>query len=125
MPKSKKLFPKKTGLQSPRITFNWGYHDAANDVRTQHARTAPLRGEWYANGYHAGLAEAQAGRSTENSSPAWRVYFDSLPIANQEAIKREQWECEVGELENCLNRPADAYIRESADKYTQSAIYER
>ena len=63
-------------LDSPRIRFNWGFHDAAADVRygravrdvSHHSCLA------YAAGYVKGVAAAQVGEPTDSSEPAWLAH---------------------------------------------------
>lgn len=57
----------------PRIRFNWGYHDGANDV-IKGRRVRSMTGHFdrfYAQGYEAGVDDARAGDYCDDSSVAW------------------------------------------------------
>ncbi len=66
-------------LNSPRLHFNWGFHDAANDLRKDRGfkpggvsnPQGPHFMPSYEQGYRAGYAAAQRGESTESSELAW------------------------------------------------------
>jgi len=64
-------------ITEPQIRFNWGYHDGAYDVERQ--RSAQWAGQThfdptYEAGYHAGHADATAGRYCGWSADAWRQH---------------------------------------------------
>lgn len=85
---------KSEAFFSDRVRFNWGYHDAANAVRNGwaceahnfgFARGGKLDGltgaadvlarhfdSSYAKGWTRGLADAQAGKATPSSEPAFQ-----------------------------------------------------
>lgn len=65
-------------LDSPRIRFNWGFHDgAANHAGRSYTDAAEFARKHfdreYARGYLAGFEAAQRGESTESSEPAWKA----------------------------------------------------
>ena len=68
---------------SPRIRFNWGYHDGAGDVANRreikvYGRTSRMTGKpWkpdkiYLQGYEYGVEDARNGVYTGNSDAAWK-----------------------------------------------------
>lgn len=72
---------------NPRIYFNQGYHDAANDAANGHLRelsqtvhdirhVSPTFNPYYYEGYKAGLAETNY---TGNGAAAWEIYRQTLP----------------------------------------------
>lgn len=71
---------------NPRIYFNHGYHDAANDAANGRPRelsqtthdirhVSPAFNPYYFEGYKAGLTETNY---TGNSSAAWKAYRQTL-----------------------------------------------
>ena len=70
----------------PRIRFNWGYHDAANEHRLGCLRMLVLRGpqsmltvsreydEAYFTGYAYGRRDVLTGTHKPTSEPAWLEY---------------------------------------------------
>lgn len=75
---------KRQELFSDRVRFNWGYHDAAGEVKNGRPRLTQCFGEQttrivsrehdaaYYDGYIAGLEDARANQCTECSAPAWK-----------------------------------------------------
>ncbi len=60
-------------LDSPRIRFNWGYHDAAMDVR-EGWKIRDMSAHFdrnYAAGYVEGVKDAREGAYEGNSERAW------------------------------------------------------
>lgn len=65
----------------PQIQFNWGYHDAVDDV-TNRPKVAIRRAsrlddhfdQWYAIGYQAGYNDTSKGLDTQSSERAWNEY---------------------------------------------------
>lgn len=122
-------------LQSPRIQFNWGYHDAANELSRGRPRkivdhgpqsTAQVSrewGRWYAIGYEAGLTDARCGEYYATSTDAWLHFLDGKTAAEVAAIRLEIFECERDGLAECLRRkPTDHYVIERAHVYTAAAM---
>lgn len=64
-------------LDSPRVRFNWGFHDATCDV-SRGRRVRDVSGHFcrpYAAGYLAGLqAMVGASERPETSEPAWLAH---------------------------------------------------
>ena len=68
------------------VRFNWGYHDAAHDVRRGKERKLVLTGEqslevvslafdvFYYGGYEAGLQDAKHGFYNGDSEEAWLAW---------------------------------------------------
>jgi hypothetical protein len=72
-------------LKSPRVRFNWGYHDGASD----YARKRPRK--WlhghphdkvYGQGYDYGYEDAMEGTYSESSDAAW---------ASRASLRRAPW----------------------------------
>ncbi len=73
-------------LRHPRIRFNWGFHDAANEAKAGRARSVSFAGEhsitavsyafdwWYAAGYEYGLQATAEGSYAGDSEPAWQTF---------------------------------------------------
>lgn len=74
-------------LESPRLHFNWGFHDAASDVKSKRPKRQVGKGNppskpgpyplnpadpAYAAGYMAGWDTASAGKPTDSSDAAWQ-----------------------------------------------------
>ena len=60
-----------------QVLFNWGYHDAALDLREGRANKwaeTPHTKAAYPAGYLAGFKDAQGGRYNDDSSHAWAMY---------------------------------------------------
>ena len=72
--------PVALTLQSPRIRFNWGFHDAGLDREMCRTRSAPLpSGETeqamaYRAGYSAGLRDSWENGRPESSEQAWQEW---------------------------------------------------
>ena len=66
----------RASLDCPRLRFNWGYHDGANDAQKQRARREVSKhpDQVYAVGYHRGFQEASDGVYTNDSSESWAGY---------------------------------------------------
>ena len=64
-------------LDSPRVRFNWGFHNATDDV-SRGRRVRDVSGHscrTYAAGYLAGLqAMAETSERPETSEPAWLAH---------------------------------------------------
>lgn len=68
-------------MKSPRIRFNWGYHDGAQTVLRHWRRHNSHFDKIYFQGYQAGLRDAQSGTYVEDSTQAWkeRKPINALP----------------------------------------------
>jgi hypothetical protein len=78
---------KSETLDSPRVRFNWGFHDAQHDAERGMPR-ARGRGREYAAGYTHGFAAWDVWPvRIETSEPAWQLY-QSDKLAAQRAAKR-------------------------------------
>ena len=64
-------------LDSPRVRFNWGFHDATCDI-SRGRKARDVAGHFcrpYAAGYLAGLqAMAETSERPETSEPAWLAH---------------------------------------------------
>jgi hypothetical protein len=65
----------------PRVWFNWGYHDGANDTqngwkRADGCTVSDIQVKHfdrnYADGYVAGVYDFRDGKYTEDSTLAWK-----------------------------------------------------
>lgn len=70
---------KNSLLDSPRVRFNWGYHDAVADVSRARVRHDVVAGRHfdkaYAAGYRAGWSEASTeGFVHGTSDAAWNAH---------------------------------------------------
>jgi hypothetical protein len=66
-------------LDSPRVRFNWGYHDGASDAQHKRPIREPNIKGWpaalnraYRQGYEAGVRDVREARYSGNSDAAWR-----------------------------------------------------
>jgi hypothetical protein len=67
---------------SPRIRFNWGYHDGANEAKRERIRNvAGHYDKVYAQGYRYGVEDQTAGVYQGNSDKAWteRASLNAAP----------------------------------------------
>jgi hypothetical protein len=114
---ARKMYPNLTINQSPRIQFNWGFHDGAHDAVTEFTRTAGFINRHYEVGYLAGKAEVNStGTRPDDSGKAWQSYLKCMDAEQRQATHYEQLYCEIGELENCLRRSADDSMIDKATK---------
>ncbi len=62
-------------LEQPRIRFNWGYHDGANESKRDKTRDVTGHFDsWYATGYKLGVSDATALAYEGNSDAAWEAF---------------------------------------------------
>lgn len=71
-------------LRSPRVRFNWGFHDGTGDAQLQRNRSTIPQGELfclpehdpvYSQAYQIGQAEfARLGSRPEDSIQGWHLY---------------------------------------------------
>jgi hypothetical protein len=90
MPSKRTATKKDDTLDSPRIRFNWGFHDATFETRHSCRRSLVDYGphdefhvsrsfnEWYYFGYSAGLAVSKDTQRPETSEPAWIEFLGEL-----------------------------------------------
>lgn len=77
---------------SPRVRFNWGYHDAGGDAKRGTCRALSMLGQQtvtqvsaeydvaYYYGYQEGLRDfAKLGRALDSSEPAWVHCMEQVP----------------------------------------------
>jgi hypothetical protein len=136
MKRQSKMFPNKTDLDSPRVRFNWGFHDATMTIeKGWKIRRIVKVGEcspeqineteqkYYAAGYRHGLLEMQFTTTRpESSTFQWLTFLSYQSDEERKAIEREVYECEVGGLEHCMNHRADDYILNRAKEYADRAM---
>jgi hypothetical protein len=100
---------------SPRISFNWGFHDAQWEAERQMPRIVVQYGDqstkqvshtfdhYYATGYAAGIdAYKRIGTRLQTSEPAWEAYRNSLVGSEPDALFEAIYEAEKAELRDCL-----------------------
>jgi hypothetical protein len=107
---------EKNAVFGPRVTFNWGFHDAQNDgargrpFRTESDRVSPETvspsQRYYFHGYMAGVAAWQRNPvAQQTSTVAWLAF--SRNVADPEALKAEIIRDEIRSLSHCLRKPID------------------
>ena len=65
----------KSILESPRVRFNWGYHDGASDFLNRRRRkwlNGHPHDKTYGQGYDYGYEDALRGEYSESSEAAWK-----------------------------------------------------
>jgi hypothetical protein len=75
--RSKQNDANSLSLDSPRIRFNWGYHDGADEFARGCRRDVRVGGgivKAYVDGYAAGVADARGGTYAGDSETAWTEY---------------------------------------------------
>jgi hypothetical protein len=81
--KQKKISTGHSSLDEPRVRFNWGYHDGANDAKAgrQPMWTAPHHDPVYEAGYRKGRSHVEVSDTyTGDSSQAWEQYTEGRTI---------------------------------------------
>ena len=123
---ARKMYPKLTDLDAPRIRFNWGFHDGTHDAVTDYQRkadTLDCQPQAYQAGYAAGQAEVKrTGTRPDDSGAAWKAFLSSLTKDERTRVYYHQLHCTIGGLENCLRRRADERMIDKAMKYTDEAM---
>ena len=62
-----------SALESPRVRFNWGYHDGALEASWGKVRSMSRHfDKIYAQGYEFGVEDFHEGKDTSNSNDAWK-----------------------------------------------------
>ena len=123
-----------TDLDSPRLQFNGGYHDARFDISRGTPRQLVPFGKpsehdvqhvsqgfspYYFHGYRIGL---QSAEDSDSSSGAWLRWLDGLTAADRQGIETHQLLCEIGGLADCLHRAPDAAMIRDARRATAQAL---
>ena len=123
-----------TDLDSPRLQFNGGYHDARFDMTRGTPRHLVPFGKpsehdvqhvsqgfspYYFHGYRIGL---QSAEDSTSSTGAWLRWLDTLTAADRQGIETHQLLCEIGGLADCLHRAPDAAMIRDARRAAAEAL---
>lgn len=84
---------------SPRIRFNWGFHDGAAEAKRESLREVNAAFDYaYAAGYHFGANYALEGKDIETSTAAWIAFVKAWSQDTRQALLTAHMDAEYNNL---------------------------